>query len=375
MNVLTDPEMINSKNKPELTDVQSPAGENRGHLNRLDDIQQAVGILLEYTVEKSDFDIKDDFLKQVIPLLRKTKEELTESEEVCLWSAYNLLSNLAYPVTVESLTIAKEIHYSGVEAQDCARTGNGKNGLLMMIDKCRRELKYTLYITSVLVFLFFIFQGYTIVLGEDVKIIKEVETNYEAVQQRIDDIRLTNMAIAENDPLLIQLENKKRSIETRAEALNHLPILTSYICKKVNGFEAHIHCLDGTARFGLLVFSSHILPFLLGFLGAMAALVRQSLEGLENKSFTQGWSGRLYLRLFLGGLLGEISGIIFTPSLNELEALKISLVFIAFLMGYSTELAFSVFDRAIESAKEAIKPSPKSLDTLNKPRTDAESVE
>jgi hypothetical protein len=57
----------------------------------------------------------------------------------------------------------------------------------------------------------------------------------------------------------------------------------------------------------------------------------------------------------------------FTPDLNELEELKLSLVFVAFLMGYSTDLAFSLFDRAITSAKEAIKPSPRSSEALTKP--------
>ena len=152
-----------------------------------------------------------------------------------------------------------------------------------------------------------------------------------------------------------------------------MPLFFSGKCKPdetpgvQSGFDAQLHCIDVVARFNLLVLSTLILPFVLGFLGAIAALVRNSLTSLESKSFTQGWAGRVWLRLCLGGLLGEISGIIFTPSLNELEALKLSLVFVAFLMGYSTDLAFSVFDRAIAAAKEAIKPDPKSSEALGKP--------
>jgi hypothetical protein len=393
MNAQTSPDNIEPLSVPESSNIQAAqvshssevvSGEDIQHLGanpsslnqmpveyslQLDEIQKAVGRLLEYTVEKASFDIKDDFLKRVIPLLRKDKADLTEEEEICLWSAYNQLSTLTYPVTVESLAIAREIEYTGLEVWEVEKKSNGKQGIGLMVDRCRRELKYTLSITFTLVFLFFFVQGYTIIVGEAVKTIKSVENDYKAVQQRIDDIRFANKGIQDNDPILTQLASKKQAVEDESEGIRKLPLLFAYKCDNSSDFDGHLHCIDAVARFNLLILSTHILPFVLGFLGAVAALVRSSLNGLENQSFTQGWTGRLGLRLVLGGLLGEISGIIFTPSLNELEALKLSLVFVAFLMGYSTDLAFSLFDRAIASAKDAMKPDPKTSETFHPPES------
>jgi hypothetical protein len=395
LNAQTSPDIIKPLSSPGLGLVQSPIGEPSleaatgaaaeagadtpnpvgsmpvEYSNQLGEIQKAVGALLEYTVEKANFDIRDDFLKLVIPLLRKTKDELTEADEICLWSTYNQLSTLAYPVTVESLAIAKEIDHTGLEVWDSKKKGNGKEGVSFTVERCRRELRHTLIITFALVILFFFVQGYTIVVGEAVKTIKGVEIDYNLVQQKIDDVRFANKNLQEDDPILTDLDGKKKMVEGKSAGIQKLPLLFGYKCDSADEFDAHLHCLDAVARFNLLILSTHILPFVLGFLGAVAALVRSSLSGLENKSFTQGWAGRLGLRLVLGGLLGEISGIIFTPGLNELEALKLSLVFIAFLMGYSTDLAFSVFDRAIASAKEAIKPSPKTSETVHTPEPEA----
>lgn len=371
MNAQADSEVL------DVLDVSAPraaeAAENPVHLpashaGQLDEIQKAVEALLEHTVEKAEFDIKDDFLKRVVPLLRKGREDFSEEDEICLWSAYNQLSKLAYPVTVESLAIAGEIHHTGLEVWGRRRGGKDKDGIFMTIEKCRRELRNTLWMTLALVLLFFFVQGYAIVVGEAVKTIKAVATDYEAVRQKIEDMHLANKDLAPDNSVLKQLENKKLAIERQSAGVRYLPVLFVRDCASFGEFDANLHCIDAVARFNLLVLSTHILPFVLGFLGAMAALARHSLNSLENKSFTQGWGGRWFLRLVLGGLLGEISGVMLTPSLSELEALKLSLVFVAFLMGYSTDFAFTVIDRAIATAKEAFKPGLKSSQTLAGPK-------
>ena len=346
----------------------------RGHFETVGDIQNAVGALLGHAVEQADLDIKDDFLKTIIPLLRRNSQEFSEQEEITLWGAYNQLSKLVYPVTVESLAIAGEIHDTGLEIWDSQH--NDADGISRTVKKCRRELRLTLFITCVLVILFFFVQGYAIVVGETVKNLKETRDQYAKIQQRIIDIKSTNQSIQDNDPALRQVLADNQVIESKVKAMHNLPLVigTSHCDGKLE-YNGLLACVDRLARFQVLLLSTHVLPFVLGFLGAMAAQVRHSLDSLANKSFTQGWTGRLGLRLVLGGLLGEISGIIFAPSLDQLEALKLSLVFVAFLMGYSTDLAFAVFDRAITSVREGMRPKPKSSEPLRVPDGGGERIE
>lgn len=352
----------------EATEAKEFAAVPADHIAQLGDIQSAVSALLEHAVERADLDIKDDFLKAIIPLLRKQEHELVEQEEISLWVAYNQLSKLVSPVTVESLAIAGEIHNTGLEIWNTENGQSGKGGISLIIKKCRQELRATLIVTFTLVILFFFIQGYTIIVGETVKTMAASQVEYAKVQQRITDVRSANKDIQDDDPAIRPLIQHSKFIESRADVIKTMSlVLATERCAVLPNYDSLLICVDRLARFQLLLLTTHILPFVLGFLGAVAAMVRHSLDSLANKSFTQGWTGRLGLRLVLGGLLGEISGIIFSPSLDELEALKLSLVFIAFLMGYSTDLAFAVFDRAIESVREGLKPKPKSSEPLRMP--------
>jgi hypothetical protein len=112
------------------------------------------------------------------------------------------------------------------------------------------------------------------------------------------------------------------------------------------------------------ILASHILPFILGFLGAVAYIVRSSLNKFDKCSYMPGYNGRILMRLCLGGLLGAITVIMLSPSQQELASLNLSLVFVAFLMGYSVELAFSMFDIGIAKVKNMLKTEPKSSQTI-----------
>ncbi len=60
------------------------------------------------------------------------------------------------------------------------------------------------------------------------------------------------------------------------------------------------------------------------------------------------------MRLALGALLGMISGIFLAPEQNQLQPFNLPLVVLAFLMGYSVEFAFSIFDALIERGRKAV---------------------
>ncbi len=99
-----------------------------------------------------------------------------------------------------------------------------------------------------------------------------------------------------------------------------------------------------------------ILPTLLGFLGSLAYVIRGMLDSFSRASFTLDSRRRWETRVSLGGLLGLIMGAVFVPDLAHFDEIKFSPMVWAFLVGYSVEFAFSVFDAVIERGRQAMEP-------------------
>lgn len=121
------------------------------------------------------------------------------------------------------------------------------------------------------------------------------------------------------------------------------------------------------------VLSRYILPLLLGFIGATAYVTRLTLYRLSTNSYVPSPRGMLTMRLCLGGLLGAISGIFISSGATESQGFSISLTLTALLMGYSVEVAFSLFDSAIERLKDWTRGLRVSdgKDTVDKAKTDS----
>ncbi len=70
------------------------------------------------------------------------------------------------------------------------------------------------------------------------------------------------------------------------------------------------------------------------------------------------------MRVALGSALGLISGIVISPDIKNFQSATFSPLVWGFLMGYSVEFAFALFDSLIEKGRKAINPS-----TANVPAT------
>ncbi|MGH8469234.1 MAG: hypothetical protein ACREVY_09730 [Gammaproteobacteria bacterium] len=123
--------------------------------------------------------------------------------------------------------------------------------------------------------------------------------------------------------------------------------------------------IEGYSRSLLSILSQYVLPLILGLLGAIAYLVRRSLFSLAYNSYAPSFGGQFIMRVCLGGLLGVIGGIMFSVDEAELETYGLSTVVVAFLMGYSVEFAFTLFDRLIERGRSLFTPQVRSSETPN----------
>jgi hypothetical protein len=98
-----------------------------------------------------------------------------------------------------------------------------------------------------------------------------------------------------------------------------------------------------------IVLSQYLLPLILGIVGSTAYIARNVLEQLQTNSYSPTARGKITMRIFLGGLLGTITGIfISSGGSGELEKFNLNLVMLSLIMGYSVDVAFSLFDRVVE---------------------------
>lgn len=94
----------------------------------------------------------------------------------------------------------------------------------------------------------------------------------------------------------------------------------------------------------------YVVPVLVGLLGAFAYVFRRI--NLKVERFTLEARDRMQagLRIFLGTLLGGLVGLFFQPDGIELAGVRLSIAALAFLVGYSVQVAFEAMDLLVAFA-------------------------
>jgi|GEM_PF-1235906 len=137
----------------------------------------------------------------------------------------------------------------------------------------------------------------------------------------------------------------------------------------------YLECAECAARDSVIMAAESLLkilnylllPTLLGFIGSLAYVIRGLLWNFDHASFVVGNSRKGKMRLVLGPLLSLVSGIILAPESTGFSEASFSPLILGFLMGYSVEFAFKLFDTLIEKGKSLLP------DLMAEPRTDADS--
>jgi hypothetical protein len=353
--------------------AHSPAVVSASEASREERIREAQAILyryLRYTASRSDIGLDKDLIDPVIPVLRQDAGTMSHADEAVLRDGYQRLSKLVAPATDESLEIADQIRQ--------ARAAYPNNpDKWPIVARVRRELDKIVQFLITMVAIFLVTQAYVIVLTdvlEDHKALRE----HRSVITQIQNLRAANPDLKDEaaplKPLLgrhAELE-EKMTVSSRAEA--RLMAMWWWIYPKPDGMDGaperdaaeemsvRMVAVEDYARSLLGILSQYVLPLILGLLGAVAYIVRRALLNLAYNSYTPSFGGQFAMCLSLGGLLGVIAGIMFSLDEAELETYSLSLVVVAFLMGYSVDFAFSLFDRLIERGRTMLKPEARSSD-------------
>jgi len=332
----------NTQNKTQPPDVAA---------SLMQKVREDVARLLNHAVKQPDITIKTEFLQKIVPLLCRDIKDLTLLDHVELWGAYNHLSTILSPVTDESLEVNKGLN---------DKNKNGKSSLWGLVGWM-----------IVFVFGVFLTQGYSINLSNNLNKLATLSTDYSKILEEESLARKASddqKGVDSKEPLLSIISKKNILFEQlnlfakKQQALNNklsLPWTSGTsdldINSDANGSRlSRINAILHEGKSIELILNSLILPLLLGFLGAIAFLVRNILNHLSSYTFIPSWSGRDAMRVLLGGLLGVIGPWLYVS--GNVDEVGLGLLLFSFLLGYSVELAFSLFDKFITHAREAIKP-------------------
>lgn len=346
--------------------VRGAAEEPLGDVDSVRETQIAVGRLLRYAVSQANIQVEEGFVDIIVPILQQPAARLTAKNVATLWKGYNKLAMLVYPATSESILVAEQIE----EARRRRRFTWDPGGRFRVAGICRRQLRGMILLLCGILLLFVVSQAYGIYLGDILQDAERHNAAWESVSAQIRAVKQANAELSEGDPPLDELSDRRDTLELRVRATY---ATLDYISEPWRGFFSLPETADGKAdspeervsryialeqgaRSVLRVWNFYVLPLVLGLLGAVAFITRRLLASLANNSYTPNTVSRYLMRLALGALLGVVGGIILAPDQPSLQGFSLSLVTLAFLMGYSVEFAFSAFDALIERGRQAFQP-------------------
>ena len=388
-----------------MTDLQANDTEDNLNLDkRKQETYAAVWRLLNYAVSDANVDLvtsKPELIKKLAPILLKGSENLTADEISELLQAYNDLSQLISPATNESLRL-KEIMEE--EQSDLLQ---GRSGHYHSLNKQVKDSYANFWVALwVVIVVFIVYQSYVYFISDTLQTVNE---DLAAINVIEDKISAAKEASNEPDKSRDNLKTKYPFNDLYAKRQVIWLELNSGYCvlKAVSLFWIRSYPDDGNicdpgkqdnthkaAEFNpalkqcqdqggpaleacqrdareiqerairenffagahaiLRVSNYLVLPTMLGLLGALAYVIRGVLDSFSKSSFVLSSRRRWGMRVALGPLLGLISGIVIAPDVKDFKELSYSPLVWGFLMGYSVEFAFSMFDALIEKGRSAL---------------------
>lgn len=398
----------NSKPENDLSTLETSAPSleqitSNEHSKRLQQAKDAVGRMLRYAVANPKIDVPDEILTNGIESICKKTEDYSSSDEFLLLKVYSVLTRLINPASDISIQIAEELKDTNIsmdsDGQDAPHPSiktkiqgffGIKTSTNKLVKRCYRELReiiiYLLLFTGLYVFI----QCYVALLSDTLTNSTSLLDNLKTL---LDSKRMINDMTdkGQSDQIQTQFEMLFSQLSASNQALIDLtkPLTSLYsislsdstksalsVCAKY-GEQFHapnyeemkklLPCIDLGREYTLsidTVLSRYVLPLVLGVVGATAYVSRNILFRLSTNSYLPAPRGMLTMRFCLGGLLGAMSGIFLSSGGNKPDGFNISLTLAALVMGYSVDVAFSLFDSAIDRLKAWTK-SLREADSVN----------
>lgn len=353
-------------------------------LSNNQELKEAVYRLLKYAVSDANRNVDDKIINDVVPVLQKEINKLTTEDEKTLWFNYNALSTLVFPATNESLWLKEHM-----ENDDRARAEGDSAGYSFTAKAYKRTYASFKWLGYLFGIIFFLLQSYTVILFDSLKQVDQHYATLVKIDEQILAAKQTKTGILpcdsplkelreEEDQLLLKIDAHYRVMQKLSSAFwgyfyasdtldyyrnktaqcQDPSMQTSYLSELLNIKEQQARAERATffegAKSTLRLCNYLVLPLILGTLGSVAYVIRSILDSFSKASLTFGSNRRGSMRVYLGALLGLISGVIIAPDIKEIQAISYSPLLWAFLMGYSVEFAFTFFDALIARGRSAL---------------------
>ncbi len=366
------------------------------NMQSLQEVKEAVYRLLKYAISDAKRNVEPALIDLAIPILHKEMSEFTLEDEKSLWNIYNQLSHLVTPATNESLWLKEQI-----ERDDRALASGNNNAESSFSSNAYKKIYESIQmIGTACCIIFFLLQAYTMALCDSLEQtdhyyaeLLKIDAQILATKQAKPDIVLCasplKELVAQQEELLFKVDSDYQVIRKLSlvfwgylfttDTLNYYrekpqqchansTRAATFSDEKEHQARAERATFFEAAQSTLRICNYLMLPFILGTLGSVAYVIRSILDSFAKASLTLGSNRSDTIRVYLGGVLGLISGVIIAPDVKEIQHINYSPLVWAFLMGYSVEFAFSFFDALIARGRNA-------LQALKAPTPEKETAE
>ncbi len=302
------------------------------------------------------------------------RKSWTEQKEIEFWEAYQHISKLIQPVTIDSLVASKETNI------------NRSKWVFRLFKKERRKslVRRTVFfystLTIIVMFAMLILQIYSLKGTTLLNKIQSTNTVMKEKEKRMQQLVLitenngnNRSANMERDMLETEVEELNLEIVNTTELLDSWLKLTRFSEKEEpiieveaefpmdgppeisNAHNNNIKILEETKNYTLIL-NMYILPLLYGLLGALVFVLRDLRDEIKTMVFSHESNISFALRTHLGALAGLVVGLFWgdleTQQLEFVESL--SPLAAAFLAGYSVEYVFRWVESFLGSTEKKI---------------------
>jgi hypothetical protein len=297
------------------------------------------------------------------------EDKWTATDESDFWVAYNQISQVIRPVTIESIRAA----FDTLQEPNWFYRLLGLKNRRVTSQAQKAVRRYTWMGLTWLVLMLTV-QIYSLIGSTLMNNLATTDQKMQAVEKEIADLTTLGQgnpnAILQAtqkqttlDALGANLQNSAELLASWQKPINSLILKDKYYSldtlrsrEKVaeNGVINQdrvdiINRIKQVGQYPILIMSLYVLPLLYGLLGAYAFVLRTLNEDIKTMVYSSDSDIKYVLRIHLGALAGLAVGLFFVPEDTTTAVLPISLspLALAFLAGYSVEFFFSAMDRFI----------------------------
>ncbi len=329
-------------------------------------------MLLVYAAERG-ITIEEELIKSILEAKENDKEKKLNNDIVTkFWVSYNILSQKVHPVSIDSILASKElkIEYKGFLKFLGKRTRMSFAGYAVR----KYMVLAIISVVTMMIIQIYALKGTTVLDNiqqwekqsseieqrlEELDLIIDIRgDNRSAVKERTrleDNLVVLGIQIESSIELLkswlrfgnFSLETSKKEKQKQKEKANaNKEDMPDYVV--FSGTETNVKTIQEATNLTQIL-GLYILPLMYGLLGGFVFVLRFLAVEVKDLIFSKASTTKYTLRILLGAIAGLSIGLFWDDLQSKQSGFiaSLSLLFLAFITGYSVEYMFILIDKGI----------------------------